>query len=224
MSEIDWREFYEKEAEVKRYTPDDYYHKSILSLLSHIDFDSVLDIGCGDGHLCHLFRERGIRNVAGVDISKTRVAICASQYQECEFKQGSAYDIPYKDNSFDLVTAIEVIEHLEEPLKALKDIKRVSKKYIMFQVPYNEVIKEEACPHCLKPFYPRGHIQSFDERKIEGLCEKCGLNIIEMDRFFHAFGHPVIKWVPLFMLKRIKKLVFREFIKHGGYIGVLCER
>lgn len=213
-----YSEFYEMEGETKRLSIEQYYYKSILSLLPDEQIKSVLDIGCGDGHLC------GILKGTGMDISKKRLFHAASQYTECKFLQGSIYNIPLKDNSFDMVTAIEVIEHLKDPLSALMELKRISREYVLIQVPYNEIIKEEICPNCLKPLYPRGHIQSFDEKRLQSLCKESGLDIVKQDLFFHAFDHKLIRWMPYFLLKKIKRWVFRDLMKHGGYIGILCRK
>lgn len=214
-----FEEFYEMEGKIKRYSIDEYYYQSILSLVSKRQIKNVLDAGCGDAHICNFFE-----NVIGMDISKNRILHASTEYPDCKFLQGSIYNSPFKRNSFDLVTAIEVIEHLEDPLAAIMELKRVSKEYILIQVPYNEIIKEEICTNCLKPIYPRGHLQSFDEKRLQSICEEIGVEILEMDLFFHAFDHKLIRWIPRLVLKKIKKWVFRDLIKHGGYIGILCKK
>lgn len=213
-----YKKYYEMEGETKRYSKDGYYYRSILSLLPDAKIKKSFDAGCGDGHLCGVFK--GV----GMDISKKRLLYAAAQYPEGEFIQGSIYNIPFKDNSFDIVTAIEVIEHLDNPEAAVAELKRISKEYLLIQVPYNEIVKEEICPNCLKPLYPRGHIQSFDEKRLASLCEERGLKIVKMDLFYHAFDHKLIRWIPSFLLKKVKRLVFRELMKHGGYIGITCRK
>jgi ubiquinone/menaquinone biosynthesis C-methylase UbiE len=213
-----FEEFYEMEGEKKRYSKDVYYYKSVQSLLPGTQIKTAFDAGCGDGHLCSLLK--GI----GMDVSKKRLLHAANIYPECKFLQGSIYDIPFKENSFEMVTAIEIIEHLKDPLAAVKELTRISKEYVLIQVPYNEIIQEETCPNCLKPIYPRGHIQSFDEKRLRSLCEECGLHVVRLDFFFHAFDHKLIRWLPGFLLINIKRWVFRDLMKHGGHIGILCKK
>ena len=50
-------------------------------------------------------------------------------------QKGDIYKLPYKSNSFDLVVCTEVLEHLENPKKALRELIRVSGKYILLSVP-----------------------------------------------------------------------------------------
>jgi ubiquinone/menaquinone biosynthesis C-methylase UbiE len=51
-------------------------------------------------------------------------------------KVGSIYDIPFKDRSFDLVICNEVLEHVDDPGKALSELERVTKKYCLISVPH----------------------------------------------------------------------------------------
>ena len=54
---------------------------------------------------------------------------------ESLFPDGSAYDLPFADGSFDLVCAIEVLEHLERPRDALAEMSRVARRALLLSVP-----------------------------------------------------------------------------------------
>ena len=81
----------------------------------------LLDIGCGSPANC--MKEgsflRYIGYGEGIDIEPRDI--------EFKFKLGSITDIPHKDKKFDVVTAIEVIEHINNPVPAFKEIHRVLK-------------------------------------------------------------------------------------------------
>lgn len=81
----------------------------------------LLDIGCGAPAKCMEDASflRYIGYGEGIDIVKRNI--------EFKFKLGSITKIPHKDGQFDVVTAIEVIEHIDNPLKAFKEIHRVLK-------------------------------------------------------------------------------------------------
>jgi ubiquinone/menaquinone biosynthesis C-methylase UbiE len=81
----------------------------------------VLDIGCGIGELANHIDEHA--KYLGVDINP----YCVDYVKEKGLwaKQGSAYEIPLTDSSVDVVVMSHVLEHLEEPHKALKEISRV---------------------------------------------------------------------------------------------------
>ena len=96
------------------------------------DLNSIIDIGCGEGFIINCLNRP---DITGVDISKKALNIAKQKNPECNFCTGSVYDLSFKKNSFDLVLATEVLEHLENPEKALQEIKRISKNYCLFSVP-----------------------------------------------------------------------------------------
>jgi SAM-dependent methyltransferase len=138
------------------------------------DVKSVLDIGCGHGRFLQLISEKraGLRCV-GVDNSEGALA-----YVPFEKAKASITDIPYGDKEFDCVYAMEVLEHLNpvEFEKALEEMARVTKKYIIVSVPYKEDLESNMtkCPHCLTIFHYDGHLQNFDETKMQNLFDKYG--------------------------------------------------
>jgi ubiquinone/menaquinone biosynthesis C-methylase UbiE len=71
----------------------------------------------------------------GVDFLDTAIEIGKKIHPQLKLKQGNIYDLPYKNSEFDLVICTEVLEHLKEPDKALKELKRVTKKYCIISVP-----------------------------------------------------------------------------------------
>ncbi|HZW84558.1 MAG TPA: class I SAM-dependent methyltransferase [Nitrososphaerales archaeon] len=85
---------------------------------------SLLDVGTGDGYTIRLVKPQG--PVTGIDTDPEMADLAATR--SVDFRVGSAYKIPFPDGTFDLVTCVEVIEHLERPLEALAELKRVTKK------------------------------------------------------------------------------------------------
>ena len=90
--------------------------------------DSVLDIGCGDGFLTNALSELGKR-IVGIDTSVTGVSLAQSRVDNAsvELAVGSASDLPFKENTFDVVTLFEVIEHIStgQAENAIGEINRV---------------------------------------------------------------------------------------------------
>ncbi len=104
--------------------------------LDSIHIIKVLDIGCGEGYITKHIKEykKGLV-VEGIDFYDEVIEIASVRYPEIKFSQGSVYNLPYQDNSFDLLILSEVLEHLEEPVTAINEIKRVSKRYCIITVP-----------------------------------------------------------------------------------------
>ncbi|MGQ0762870.1 MAG: class I SAM-dependent methyltransferase [Acidobacteriota bacterium] len=81
----------------------------------------ILDVGCGTGGNLKLLSQFG--NAEGVDISADALAFCRER--GLEVKAGAAEDLPYEDATFDLVTALDVVEHLDDDVAGLREMRRV---------------------------------------------------------------------------------------------------
>ena len=129
----------------------------------------VLDIGCGNGELICMLAEKGHKCVA-LDLSKNRLAKFKNRAKKLGVAQiqGDSTNIPLQDSSIDLIMCSEVLEHIKDYEKVLKQMNRILKPHgrIVVSVPYNEELTEILCPHCGKRFIPHGHLHSFDENKL----------------------------------------------------------
>lgn len=84
----------------------------------------VLDIGCGSGYSTFKLHGSGY-DVTGMDLSDKMIDIAVHQYPEIPFMQGDVVDMPFPDEAFTGVLAINVLEWAEVPHEALKDVYRV---------------------------------------------------------------------------------------------------
>lgn len=75
------------------------------------------------------------KRLEGIEYSSKAITLGKKLHPNVTIKKGDIYNLPYKDNSFDLVLSAEVLEHLENPDEALDELKRVSKKYVILSVP-----------------------------------------------------------------------------------------
>ncbi|MBP6882748.1 MAG: class I SAM-dependent methyltransferase [Candidatus Levybacteria bacterium] len=97
---------------------------------------TVLDVGCGEGFTLERLRKAKVgKHLEGIDFLELAIKLGQKEHPQLILKKGSAYDLKYKDNSFDVVICSEVLEHLDDPEKALSEIVRVSKKYCVLSVP-----------------------------------------------------------------------------------------
>ena len=124
---------------VQRFLIDNFFN-TLSKELKKLNVSSILDAGCGEGFTLERLRiEKAGDKFEGVDFLKTAIDLGHKIHPNLTLKQASIYELPYKDSSFDLVLSTEVLEHLGDPKKGLKEIVRVSKKYILLSVP-NEPI------------------------------------------------------------------------------------
>lgn len=97
-------------------------------ILSRVGGGRALDVGAGDGYLTARLAER-CSHVVGIEYEETGVAVARTmlaKFRNAEVRPGSAYELPFPANSFDVVTMADVIEHLEDPEKAVAEMARVA--------------------------------------------------------------------------------------------------
>ncbi len=162
---------------------------------------SVLEVGVGNGFLSNYLKIRTI-NITTLDI----------EYRLKPDIAGSILDMPIKAQSFNIVVAYEILEHIpyNNFVKALKELSRVSQKYIVISLPdittvYRFNIElprirpiKKLIPH---PF-PRATNHIFDKQhyweigkvdypldRIKGDMRRIGLNIIKTYRIFEYYYH-----------------------------------
>jgi SAM-dependent methyltransferase len=82
----------------------------------------ILDVGCGTGANLLMLSKYG--DAEGVDVSEDALAFCRERGLE-NVKLGAAEELPYDNGTFDLVTALDVVEHLDDDLAGLREMRRV---------------------------------------------------------------------------------------------------
>lgn len=126
---------------------------------------TILDVGCGGGFLTQFLAERG-HHVSGVDLSESSLNAARKKDSErlIDYRWGNAYALPFSDNTFDAVCAMDILEHVEEPQRLIEEASRVLKKGGLFFfhtfnrnfLSYFLVIK--GVEWCLKNTPPRMHV------------------------------------------------------------------
>lgn len=95
--------------------------------------ESVLDVGCGKGAYTRAFHKHG-KFVVGVDSDASMIAD-AKKRNGAVYRLANIYKLPFKSNSFDTVICSDILEHLENDLKSLKEAVRVCRKNVIATVP-----------------------------------------------------------------------------------------
>lgn len=104
---------------------------AVLEALALQPGESALEVGCGGGALLPALSASvgGSGQVVGIDISPDQIKVANQACSNFEWARAEVQDInalPYDDRCFDAIAAIQVIEYLDDPLAALKGLRRVS--------------------------------------------------------------------------------------------------
>jgi 2-polyprenyl-3-methyl-5-hydroxy-6-metoxy-1,4-benzoquinol methylase len=173
------------------------------------DVNSILDVGCGDGTI-----SEALNNKFSV-IASDR-SINAVKHVKTKRLANSADLIGLKNNSVDLVFSSEMIEHLPDEIfySAIKEFKRVSRKYIFLTFPNNENIEKQKtqCSECNFVFNKSYHLRSLNSEIIKKIFPEykiineftTGIKIREYNNFLSKIKHkfsPSISWIPYYWTK-----------------------
>jgi ubiquinone/menaquinone biosynthesis C-methylase UbiE len=172
---------------------------------------NILEVGSGDGLILNALREAGYDPVA-FDISHNAL----KHIQGSKLVQGTASQLPFSSNSFDLVLACEVLEHIPNHIykSVLEEIIRVTKKHILITVPYREKLEWNyaRCPACGCIFNGSYHVKSFSENDMKFLFKnfKC-ISLRKIVKILHPDRTPSLE---LF----IRHQLAREYLDYGSSV------
>ena len=174
------------------------------------DVDSLVDIGCGNGVFGnYLITRKPDLHVMCIDRSETALG-----FVKTHKKLGDINQIPLEDGSYDCVTSLQVLEHIPHSTyqTALSELARVSKKYILISVPYNEDLKTNAtqCPSCKSIFNADLHLRSYNADTINSLFSKWGYDCVTTKNII--VGQQYIGWKYLLKFRQIISPVKEEFL------------
>jgi len=87
----------------------------------------ILDLGCGTGYGTKILYDKK-NTVYGIDVSQKAINYAKKNYPGPKYVCGSAEKLPFQNDFFDAITALEIIEHVQDTEKALSEMHRVLKK------------------------------------------------------------------------------------------------
>lgn len=182
----------------------------------------LLDVGCGSGCDAMYYAKKGA-DVFGIDISEKEIEMINKKVVG-KFSVGNMNKLPYKDNTFDIVTSTYAIQSSEDVTKAINEMIRVAKKeaeiLIVAKHPFRNLL-EGNINNKKKDYFKQTKVTSFIfNRKIKliepshtmmdylhkSILQKADLEIFEEHNDFPA-SEQVIKGLiyPTFMILRFKK-------------------
>ena len=89
----------------------------------------VLDVACGSGYGCDILLKSGAKIVNGIDISEDAIVFCKTHFTDSKliFKQNNSLNLDFPDDSFEVITCFEFLEHIDQHEEFMSEMKRVLK-------------------------------------------------------------------------------------------------
>ncbi len=173
-------------------------HEYIISKVPK-EINTILDVGCGRGWVGEHFLPKGVK-VHSLDVSTSNPARAMELYPSDNHAgiAADSFKIPFVHDSFDVVIASEIIEHVIDPTEFVKELFRVVKKggRLLVTTPYKEKLIYYLCVHCNKKTPANAHIHSFDEKKLESYYKDKDLE--EFD--YETFGNKLLIFLRTYVI------------------------
>ena len=199
----------------------------------------MLDVGCGEGrHIFGIMQDYPLMKCIGLDMDKESLEKAEEGYEYfksiskagAQFLKGSAYSLPFPDESIDLIVCSEVLEHLHEYNDAVKEIHRVLKPGGKFYASVPATWPEKICWKLSKEYQnqPGGHLRIFSQSGLISEIKESGFKFLSSEKF-HSIHSPYW-WLRCFfwntqdknfLVNLYKRMLERHILKKPFFINLL---
>jgi 2-polyprenyl-3-methyl-5-hydroxy-6-metoxy-1,4-benzoquinol methylase len=114
------------------------FERTLDELLGKASPSTILDVGCGEGVLVEKWADRpGVERIVGIDLEDDELQAewAKRQRPNIEYRVMPAENLPFEQRSFDLASAIEVLEHVPDPEHTVAEMARVAGRHLLVSVP-----------------------------------------------------------------------------------------
>lgn len=195
--------------------------KDRLEFVIKFSGKNILDVGCATGEYVGYLLDNGY-NALGCDILEYEKW---KEIGEENFIKTGIYKLPYKDASQDTVLLFEVLEHLDEPLSALREIHRVCDKNIILSVPNCDTPGEfNGSGLNFNHWIDRTHVNFFKKDSVIDIIRKAGFEIVELKYINQIFPEIIClnSWnIPEKLISILSKFLNRMNVGKKHYMTII---
>ena len=174
----------------------DRFMTKVVGRIDALRPERILDVGCGEGFLAErLSRLSPAPEYRGIEINPDALAVARERLPDLEFIQGDILE-PSTETWADVVTCLEVLEHLDDPTRAVVNLARRTSAWAVVSVPWEpyfrtgNLLRGKYLPSLGN--HPE-HIQQFTPKSFRKLLRN-GFGVVEIDTCFPwiigVFAHP----------------------------------
>lgn len=187
----------------------------------------VLDVGCGKAWVAQHLAPKGYE-IFSMDISTVNPIKAIKKYPFSNHHGvvADVYNLPFLPNTFDVIIASEIIEHVPNPKTFMEALWTVLKPggVLIITTPYNEKIAYSLCIHCNRPTPHHAHIHSFTKKAMLHLIPEPAKANAKLKTFSNKAllllrTHVLLKYVP-FSLWRLVDQLANKILKKPGRLMV----
>jgi len=188
--------------------------------------NKLLDVGCGIGAYVDYFTNKEFK-VVGIDFKKEFIAVAKKKHRG-KFICSNAKNLPFRDNSFHTVLIIDVLEHLENEIEVLLELKRVSSRRIIIIVPNNTDNRLEKSGLIYRHHLDPSHRRTYNNKYLRLLFKKAKIKIIKYE-LLNLINIEIVLRALFYSNKTISKIIikiFTLFLKRRKFfsdIGIVGE-
>lgn len=194
-----------------RITRGGYLYKKVIKMLgSRKTHKNVLDIGCGRGYTLRLLSAgwHGGKFV-GMDFSRDAVFTSKERNPSIDFVIGDAKNLPFKDDSFDIVTMVETLEHIPDTERVLNGASRVLRwrGTLLLSVPNSMCIFSRLADFIIYHFINKNYLKR----------NETTIFPYSFPRYMHLSDQPVDGWFSPAEIKAMLRMHNFKINSHDGW-------
>lgn len=165
--------------------------EKILKLIKELKVHTVLDVGCGSGdNLAALHNEMPQLILSGVDVSPEALALARQRVPGAGLRELDVQNEKI-ETRFDLVMAIQVIEHLADDTTALRNMALMSKQWVLVTTMRGYMRQSERSI---------GHFRNYSDKDLRQKAAAAGLEVVDLFGWGFPFYSPLyrtlVEWLP----------------------------
>ncbi len=159
-----------------------YWHLRRFKIVGNLIKDlggKILDIGCDGGTFTKKISEyTGSKDITGIDIYEASIKYASKKYPDLKFMVADCVKLPFKNETFDLITSSDVIEHVQNIDKFFSEAKRclrkdgffiisvANEKFLLFRIIWFFWIKMRG------KVWKDAHAHKFNKKDLIKICEE----------------------------------------------------
>lgn len=186
--------------DMKSYGPSSrHVRRLVRKMIRGLKFKSILDAGCGSGSLLEdIHREFPEVDLNGIELADSGVRMAQQRNPTASIQQ---HDLKIRalDRKFDLVTCVDVLEHISDDLTAMENLYKMTAKFLLVVVPTGPLFEQERINV--------GHVHGYSPTEVNDKLKKIGFQIVKS----MSWGFPFYNLYRRFVMNMPEETISGKF-------------